>query len=483
MPRFTDTITDDHALDALTVKEHAPDYVEVFYTLQAESIQQSNTTTNGATDYRVKLAEINRQEERLSFFPTVTKPWHRDFLKPKYTKIEHITLDGYVSFNRYIDPAEPLTSENIMMILEDLPSCFIKDYDYGLGFTQKYRFIVNAVEALSNSTGIKISDRVETGPIDSGRTFCISKGDFEEMRKAIQRTTSTGQTAANSVNAAITHNLLAQRVGACEVAVRFGRSPLRRRITQVALTGESELSDQEQEDIVHLLTENARDMAKSHPRRIADLQNDIEIVSLTELIVRYEQMLRRKLSEHKWQRFFNDNPFILTLALGYPVVKVRDQASVGGHRLSGRGGKIADFILRHSMSDNAAIVEIKTPHTKLLNARPLRSGVYTPSAQLVGAINQSLDQKYHFDREIMRIRDDREDGELQSYAVQCCLIAGIMPGDDDRMKSFEIFRHNSKHVKIVTFDELLAKLRHLVEILTSGEEEQAEPMDVNELPF
>ena len=38
--------------------------------------------------------------------------------------------------------------------------------------------------------------------------------------------------------------------------------------------------------------------------------------------------------------------------------------------------------MKHSMTSNSAIVEIKRPHTKLLNSRPLRNGVYTPSGDL-----------------------------------------------------------------------------------------------------
>ena len=37
----------------------------------------------------------------------------------------------------------------------------------------------------------------------------------------------------------------------------------------------------------------------------------------------------------RWLDLFNDNPFILTLVFGYPVIKVEEQAHVSRQKLSG----------------------------------------------------------------------------------------------------------------------------------------------------
>ena len=139
--------------------------------------------------------------------------------------------------------------------------------------------------------------------------------------------------------------------------------------------------------------------------------------------------------------------------------------SVGGRKLSGSGEKIADFLVKNSMTNNAAIVEIKKPNTKILNAKPYRDEVYTPSRELAGAINQALDQKHHFEQEIVQFKENSEQYDLKSYSIHCCLVIGKMPTDRDRQKSFELCRGNSKDVQIVTFDELLAKLKQLRDFL------------------
>ena len=58
--------------------------------------------------------------------------------------------------------------------------------------------------------------------------------------------------------------------------------------------------------------------------------------------------------------------------------------------------------------------------------------------------------------------------------MHCVLIVGQTPEDADKQKSFELFRHNSKDVEIITFDELLEKLKQLRDFLGSDEEEVAE---------
>ena len=125
------------------------------------------------------------------------------------------------------------------------------------------------------------------------------------------------------------------------------------------------------------------------------------------------------------------------------------------------------------MTKNSAIVEIKTPRTKLLNARPYRSDVYTPSGDLVGAINQALEQKYQFEKGIAQIKENSGMYDIESYSVHCCLIIGTMPSDKNRLRSFELFRRNSKNVEITTYDELLKKLKQLRDFLTSPEVEPA----------
>ena len=276
--------------------------------------------------------------------------------------------------------------------------------------------------------------------------------------------------------------MFAKRVGQPNIPVAVGRHPLRRLFTAAA-HGEESLSDEGKAAVLGVLERNVKSIAKTTPEKLVRLQSGIELATLENLITRYEEMINKKINEDSWQTFLNENPFILSLAFGYPIIKIQDQASVGGRKLSGAGEKITDFLVKNSMTNNAAIIEIKTPREKLLNERPFREGVYTPSTKLSGAINQALEQKHRFEKEIAQIKENSKIYNLETYSVHCCLIIGNMPSTEGQRKSFELFRRNSKDVEIVTFDELLNKLKELLTFLNSTKTESATGAQPIESPF
>ena len=434
-------------------------------------------------------------------------------MKPKYRQVEHITLEGSnivylpdgsnstsdshgIFMSPFFGQTEPLeedidlesvpvvpsTQEEVMAILEGLPSGFTKDYEYGLGFAKPYRFIINAVEKLTQCTGIVISRNIETQINETENVFHISFHDFEAARKSINTNMTRNQMDTRSLNESLTYNLLAKRIGRPQKPTKVGRHWLQRQLTNASESQEP-LSKNEEELILNVITKNVKSIAETKAEKLAKLQDDIELVKLDTLILRYEEMLTKGNQESRWQRFLNENSFVLSLVFGYPIIKVQEQASVGGRKLSGRGDKIADFVVKNTMTKNVAIIEIKTPKVKLLNQTTYREGVYTPSKELSGAINQALDQKHHLEGEIVQIKGGSEIHDIESYSIHCGLIIGRMPPETDQIRSFELFRGNSKNVEIITFDELLEKIKELREFLSPREIEQKIQLEENELPF
>lgn len=455
----------------LEVDEVHPNFVEIYFVPPEHSLLAARLDPTQAKSYRTKLLDINGQHRFLSIHPISTFGDKPDFLKPKYGRIEHITLDGTdIVFRGGDDGRVPTTPEGVLEILEELPSAFTKDYAYGLGLAKPYRFIIDAVEELSDCTEIVITAEHRTGPDpNDGQLFYISKKDFEQARRAINSIDSLAQTAARAVKEATAYNIFAERLGVQKLDPKAGRHPYRKLFTAVA-QGKEELSEEYQNAVIGALSNHVASIAEGQPEKLAKLRGDIELVTLEALIKRYDEMLGDKLVEGRWQDFFNENPFILNMAFGYPVIKVHDQASVGGRKLSGDGEKITDFLVKNSLTNNTAIFEIKTPQTSILNKTPFRDGVFTPSTDLSGSINQALDQKYQFQKQIAQIKDNTRLYDIESYAVHCCLVIGKTPEGDDQKKSFELFRRNSKDVEIVTFDELLEKLKQLSAFLRAAEE-------------
>lgn len=168
------------------------------------------------------------------------------------------------------------------------------------------------------------------------------------------------------------------------------------------------------------------------------------------------------------------NPFILQQLFGFPVVFVGSKVPTGGISFDGTGEKYADFLYRNELTDDACIIEIKKPSTRLLTKKPYRGNVYGPSTELAGGISQLLDQRYQLQRQLdVMSRNSRV--EVESYYIATCLIIGRTPVNDDEkrqiasLKSLELIRHNSRNVTIMTFDDVIQRLRQLVRVLGHSE--------------
>ena len=487
----------------LVIEEQSSDnVVEVYYVPPPSQLVINGIDPGDALDHKTKLIELNTASGKFSIFPTNTLGPREAFLQPKYQKIRKITLEdgepvvlvsngGDRSNRDYsrsvtfgptrplddaIDDADianvPESDEQIIAILEDLPSGFTKDYDYGLGLAKPYRFIVEAVEDLSDCTEIVISRRSETSADEATGAFHIKMSDFHALRKMLNSTTHLGQIAGRSVKKAETFNFFAEILGRPPIAIEVGRHRLRKLFTREMLKGNTDLSEVEQEEVIGIVTRNIRSISESQPEKLVQLQSDLELANLEGFIDRFRGMLKKGHSESDWQKFFDMNPLILSLAFGCPVIKVGQQASVGGRKLFGGGEKICDFLMKHKTTNNAAVIEIKTPRANLVT-REFRSGVFSPSGVLAESIVQTLDQRYQFQRDISGIKDRSRIRDIETYAVQCCLVIGILPEGEDEKKSFELFRGNSKDVQILTFDELLDKLIQLRDLLMPSESDCA----------
>ena len=448
--------------------------IEVFFVPPEVRLAVAGIDPRKAQNIRVKLMDINSQNNSVTIYPTYTYGSSDKFLKPKYDKVRRITVSSS-RLKRLLkgEAIEQWGPEEVYNLLKKLPPVFTTNYNFGLGIEKDYLFIIDSVETLSDCTEISITDEAVTGPASDGEPFYIAKDDFEWLRLELNRITSRSRSATREAKRVTIHNALAERIGVPRLNPNYGRHPQRKVFTDLA-QGKTNLSEEEQGVIIGALSSNATDIIKNQPEKLVKLRTDIELVTLAELIKRFEEMMKKPLAERLWQSFLNKNPFILGLAFGHPVIKIGDQVSVGGRMLSGAGDKITDFLVKNSLTDNVALIEIKTPRTVLLNKRSVREGVYTPSAALSSAINQVLDQKYHLQRNVVQLKADSITENFESYSVRCYLIIGTLPSDADSarsaklQKSFELCRGNSKDVEIVTFDELLGKLK-LLHRLLSGE--------------
>ena len=200
------------------------------------------------------------------------------------------------------------------------------------------------------------------------------------------------------------------------------------------------------------------------------LKTDIEHVTLNELITRFEEMLSRNMSEAAWQAFFKTNSFIPSLAFAYEAVMVQDQAYVGGAGLTGVGAKITDFIFLNPHTGNLALIEIKRPGTPLLSK--YRENLLVPSSDLIAAICQVIDQRYALQRNLDRLKADSELSRVYGYSIECVVIAGSNCATRRERMAFDLARHSLRDVVVLTFDELLGKLKGLQKLFAAATDKE-----------
>lgn len=458
MARYYDLKGDPN--EDLILSEDFPNCVSVEYVPPLEKLQESLLGGKKKEDrvkFKKELLYINGQDNFLSIFPINTRSGHAEFLAPKYGRIKSITLDGF-GFDT------PDTIDEVMSVLEEMPSAFTKDYEYGLGLAKDYRFIIDAVEQIPEVEDIVISKKESTGIQEYG--FVFSFEDFEGLRKGLNRITGNYRKEAYQEKLLFVHNSILFKLNPEKYPEK--RKALKKDVIVKLVNTTScdeATSPTDASALVDLVSRNQKTIHKTSRRKVLDLKQDIELLNLEWLIAEVDKLLGKKSSEENWQTLLVDNPYILSLVFGYPILNVHGQASVGGRKFTGSGDKVTDFLVKNRLTNNAAIVEIKKPSTKLLRGSEYRSGVYAPSSELAGSIGQVLDQKYKLQKDIASIKDNSGVYDVESYAVDCVLIIGTTPVERDQLKSFELARWNSRDVNIFTFDELATKLKDIHSIL------------------
>jgi hypothetical protein len=475
----------DNPITDLIVTEEFPNCVNVEYTIPKRKIEASNLNDEQkkAFSSTINLLFINGQDDFITLFPINTIPHYSDFLKKKYNKIESITLEGF-GFTT------PETAEDVIYLLEELPSGFTKDYEYGLGLLKDYRFIIKMIEEIPNIKHLVISKKNKSpfGQIKSqheylnslaldgtqfynflygkeknsidNNYFILNYSEFEIIRKGINRIAKYYQGESKTEKIIFSYNSILNKLDPStypEMLKPYKKDVIYRLVSGMSHS-ESSISRSDTDAVIDLISSNKRRAYNNNKKKVIQLQHDIDLLNLEWLVDKADQLLKKKSSENDWQILLNENPYILSLLFGYPILKIQGQASIGGRRITGSGGKITDFIVKNNLTNNAALVEIKKPSTPLLKNSEYRTGVYSLSIELSGSIGQLLDQKYKFQKEIAIIKDNSGVYDIESYSVDCVLIIGTIPEVKEQKKSFELFRHNLKDIKIVTFDELLTKL-------------------------
>lgn len=186
----------------------------------------------------------------------------------------------------------------------------------------------------------------------------------------------------------------------------------------------------------------------------------------------------RNPNEEFWQQSLTQHSFVLEYVFSWPITIVKDKAYVGGKSVLNEGGKIVDFLIQNRITQNAALIEIKTPASELLGKA--YRGTYLPSEHLSGAVQQVLDYRHSLLREHTVLA--RNGGlSYEVFAPKCIVLIGSAGHElksVEKRKAFELYRATLAGVEVITFDELFERTEGMLCLLEGPEGTEAEDDDI-----
>lgn len=241
-------------------------------------------------------------------------------------------------------------------------------------------------------------------------------------------------------------------------------------------------------ELVELLL---KDASEDFWQILDDLQPDLfRAVALAKLhevreraVAEFERHLEADdWDEGDWQTFFEANTWIFGYGLNYRFLStLQAQPNYGGKDIRGSGGQRGDFLTASEAERRfTVLVEIKTPEKTLVADKVYRNRTHLLGGHLVGGVSQLQVNCRTWDKraEDPENREALEEiGNAYTIEPKGILLIGHTEQLDSLGKrtTFELFRRSLHNPEVITFDELLARARHLL----LNEEEQLESPDTS----
>jgi hypothetical protein len=204
--------------------------------------------------------------------------------------------------------------------------------------------------------------------------------------------------------------------------------------------------------------------------------------------------------EALWQRFFERNTWIFGYGLSYQFLTALDQRKleqvVSGADVSERGKRTDALMKTQARINSLCLVEIKRHDTRLLAARPYRAAAWPPSDEVTGAVSQvQATVQAAVERIGRKLIPEDDDGNptgetLFNVQPRSFLVVGSLDEfhspagiNEAKVRAFELYRRNVVRPEILTFDELLARARFIVEHEGSGDDGPTDTDRDDDIPF
>ncbi len=222
-------------------------------------------------------------------------------------------------------------------------------------------------------------------------------------------------------------------------------------------------------------------LVELNPKSLEKLNAAVGLQSLKTALATWQKNVCNS-DEEFWQKTLTEHSFVLEQAFSWPTSIVKGKAYVSGKSVFNTGGNLVDFLMKNSLTQSAALIEIKTPSTNLVGPE-YRTGIYNISSELSGSIMQILNYKHSLQEDFTILTKETPD-LFDSFNPQCVVIVGNTGNELDnqnKTKSFELYRHQFQSVTIISYDELFQKIKNLIRLLENPIENES--FDEAEIPF
>ena len=399
--------------------------------------------------------------EKIIMRPVYLSPFAQRYLTPK---------NGGFAAVVYVDEhgcALPDSVEAAVAQIESrLPKNIFDSMAHGLGLNKDLAPLWKAFSRLKEYTALVIAPDLPM-QVEGHRVFIDSK-KVDALRRAFNRVTRQTRDYLHRQKQGVVYDEVLVKIQ----PERFKPAPtvyfelVEGRCESVRKTTLREQTERCRN--VRVVREQLKQLVAEVPYELMRLHADIERVTLAKMIEVFKEKVAANLKEHYWQTFSEQKTFILSMVFSRPVELIYTQFHAKGSTLGGAGARIGDFLFKEH-GQSIAIIEIKKPTTPLMQDSAYRGQeVFGPTSELSGAITQVLFQQSELRQHWLFHTHKNPTLRLSDAdVVKCIIIAGLMPAEPNKLRSFEIFRNAYKDVEVVTFDELLAKLELLEKQLTA----------------
>ena len=175
-------------------------------------------------------------------------------------------------------------------------------------------------------------------------------------------------------------------------------------------------------------------------------------INRIEAVKQFETMLTEDLLESAWQKWFQDNSWVL----GTDFVEILTERKIDS-------SNIADLIMK-AYDGFVDIVEIKRPNGgSNFWASTLDHGNYIPSVDLIKAINQTARYILELERESNNAKQLERFRMTKTIKPRAVLIYGRSDGwNESQIEAFRLQNDMYNNITIMTYDHVLNRAKQIV---------------------